>query len=600
MKVWILQTGEPLHIDAGNVRCMRAMNLSNCLVEAGHNVLLWSSTFYHQEKRQRSLMQKRIKVSDNLAIQLIPSRGYKQNIGVGRIIDHLQLAANLRKLLKRTNSIPDVAFVGYPPIESAAIMVRWLSMHKVPTLLDVKDEWPSVFLRPVPSAVRPLARLVLVPYFQLARWTIREATGISSMANSFLDWAIKFARRGQSEKDGVFPLTSHLGKVSEEQLEEARRWWDNHGIFDDGRPKVCFVGSHSSAFDFLPIKEAAHNAKNGQTSCDFIICGDGDSSHRLRQMFSDLSNVFFPGRIDRPKMVALAERSIAMLAPYVDTDDFRMSIPNKIIDALSLGLPILSTLGGEVRWLIEKYGVGMHYEGRLEGSLNECIGCLSGDSPLQKTMSINARRLYFDRFSYEKIYGGLAKHLEKLAEEKSNRRYLIYRTLRNSRKLTNAPLNKSYHIKVWTPKATSIAPKKLLSFTFVAWWLFHWLKVFKSSDYKIILVYTADEQLVHYTVLLPAHYRFPFMSESDLQIGPVDTISNHRRNGLAQYAINYVLRECEKTDRQFWYIARIENLPSLHLIERANFAKIGEGVKVRRGLTNLFSYFSVAENAANL
>jgi hypothetical protein len=38
LTVWILQTGEPLHIDGENARPMRAMNLSNALVEAGHKV----------------------------------------------------------------------------------------------------------------------------------------------------------------------------------------------------------------------------------------------------------------------------------------------------------------------------------------------------------------------------------------------------------------------------------------------------------------------------------------------------------------------------------------------------------------------------------
>jgi hypothetical protein len=47
--VWVFQTGEPLHIDGNNARPMRAMNLSNALVQSGHRVVLWSSAFYHQE-----------------------------------------------------------------------------------------------------------------------------------------------------------------------------------------------------------------------------------------------------------------------------------------------------------------------------------------------------------------------------------------------------------------------------------------------------------------------------------------------------------------------------------------------------------------------
>jgi len=99
LNVWILQTGEPLHIDGENARPMRAMNLSNALVQAGHKVVLWSSAFYHQEKRHRSSTAKSIRVSDNLEIRLIPSRGYKRHISVGRLIDHGQLAFNLKKML---------------------------------------------------------------------------------------------------------------------------------------------------------------------------------------------------------------------------------------------------------------------------------------------------------------------------------------------------------------------------------------------------------------------------------------------------------------------------------------------------------------------
>ena len=32
MKIWILQTGEPLYIDKSGLRPMRAMNLSNALM----------------------------------------------------------------------------------------------------------------------------------------------------------------------------------------------------------------------------------------------------------------------------------------------------------------------------------------------------------------------------------------------------------------------------------------------------------------------------------------------------------------------------------------------------------------------------------------
>lgn len=413
--IWVFQTGEPLHIDGENARPMRAMNLSNALVGAGHKVVLWSSAFYHQEKRHRSSTQQSIRIADNLEVRLIPSCGYQRNIGMRRLIDHAQLAFNLNRMLKHVKELPDVAFIGYPPIETAAVLTLWLAKRGVPSLLDVKDQWPSMFLEAVPVKLRPLASIVLWPYFYLARRAMRDASGLSSMANSFLDWALGFAGRSRTENDGVFPLTTPLGQVSATQLAEARQWWDEQGIKNDGCPRFCFVGSHMSIFDFTPIQEAAKESSAYQ----FVICGDGGSSAELRSMMADLPNVYFPGWVDRPKIEALAERCLGSLAPIQNIESFQKSLPNKIIDALSLGLPILCPLQGEVASLIAEHGVGLRYGTDSGKTLHDCIQDLIKDSALQKRMSQKARALYADQFSFDMVYGGLVKHLEKLANARS-------------------------------------------------------------------------------------------------------------------------------------------------------------------------------------
>ena len=106
MKIWIFQSGEPLHTDADNLRPMRAMNLANVLLDMGHEVVLWSSSFFHQEKRHRSEGYEVLKPRDRLEIRLIPSPGYQKNIGVGRIYDHVKLAQNLLTALKKAISLP--------------------------------------------------------------------------------------------------------------------------------------------------------------------------------------------------------------------------------------------------------------------------------------------------------------------------------------------------------------------------------------------------------------------------------------------------------------------------------------------------------------
>ena len=395
------------------------MNLANALVEAGHKVVLWSSAFHHREKRHRSCGASKISVSPQLEIRLIPSPGYKRNISVGRLWDHLILARNLKQLLKQETSLPDVAFIGYPPIETAAVMARWLAVLGVPCLLDVRDQWPSLFLNAMPVRLRALGRLALWPYFYYSKVAMQQATGLSSMADSFLQWGLDFIGREKSSNDIVAPLTLPSLPLGEDQLREARLWWDKQGICAEGCAlRLVFIGSHSPAFDFTPVRDAAVSFAQRGMSVQFVLCGDGGFSTQLRSMMANIPGVFFPGWVDRAQIEALALRSLAAIAPYKNTEDFVMSVPNKVIDALSLGLPVLSPLQGEVAKLITKHGVGLRYGTDSGKSLTQCIEMLIDNPALRQQLSKNSLHLYQEKFSFDRVYGGLVKHLETLSLKK--------------------------------------------------------------------------------------------------------------------------------------------------------------------------------------
>ena len=409
MLVWILQTGEPLQIDSGATRPMRAMNLSNKLLKAGHTVVLWSSAFDHQKKIHRSRNYKVIKVNNNLEIRLLPSNGYKKHMGFGRLVDHAQMAWNLRKLLKFEKSIPDVAFIGYPPIETAAIMSEWLKKKNVPTLLDIKDLWPSIFVDVFPKFLKPFARVLLHPYFYLAKRTMRNVDGISAMSQSFLNWSLSFANKPSSSYDKIVRLTNEKVKSTDKDLILANEFWEKLNVKYE-TPKVFFTGTFSTGFDFDQIRIAAEIIKE----CQFVLCGHGPCLNETQKLMKDLPNVIFPGWIDKFQLESLANMSIASLAPYKNVENFTLNIPNKIVDSLLLGVPILSPLKGEVASIIENNNVGITYDDNKP--LNKCIKSLIDDNRLQKIMSNNARNLYDEKFEFNNIYDSLIIHLENIVK----------------------------------------------------------------------------------------------------------------------------------------------------------------------------------------
>jgi len=242
-----------------------------------------------------------------------------------------------------------------------------------------------------------------------------NASGITSMAQSFLDWALKFVGRHQNHNDRVVPLTSPEPSISSDSYQLARSFWQQKGVTWD-RAKVSFVGTHSAAFDMGPIVSAARYFAINKISVDFVICGSGPMTDQWKEAFSDLENVYFPGWVDSAQSAVLLDNSLAVLAPYFSTDNFVVNIPNKVVDGLSHGKVILTGLKGEVEALIKDHQAGLFYD-EGEKSLEQCIEILLRDGQLLSNIETNAFKLYQDQFEFNRVYNGLVAHLEGLANE---------------------------------------------------------------------------------------------------------------------------------------------------------------------------------------
>jgi glycosyltransferase involved in cell wall biosynthesis len=419
LNIWIFQTGEPLPIDGMDSRPMRAMNLSSALISRGHQVTLWSSAFYHQKKTHRTLVFEQIAVSEQLTVNLIPSPGYTTNIGLGRLRDHAVLAYNLAKTLKNKKlEVPDVAFVGFPPIEAAAVLTTWLRKQNIPIMVDAKDQWPTIFLEPFPWVIRPLVRLALQPYFYLAKRVFRDASAFCSMSDEFIDWMCQVSGRTRGHRDHASPLTSPRRIHSSGALIEAGRWWRARGVDLTHNRRVAFVGTLSAAFDFAFIANLAKRCLANQLDVQFVICGSGDQSESVSRIMAGIPNVVLPGWIDTPKIETLMSGSRAVIAPYRTNDAFSRSIPNKVVDGFAMARPILTTLSGLTADTLKRFeaGLGAQSESVIFAELVR----LMTDDDYFNLVSERSGKAYENHFSFEKVYGDLVESLCDLAGSRSS------------------------------------------------------------------------------------------------------------------------------------------------------------------------------------
>lgn len=416
MKIWILQTGEPLDIDNDNPRPMRAMNLSSYLIKNGHQVTLWSSGFHHRDKVHRSIKYKTIKINDSYQIRLIPSPGYKKNISLRRFWDHLIMSINFKRILKSETDLPDIVFIGFPPIENSYVLSNFLNKKEIPYLVDIKDQWPDFFVEGISKGIKPIAKIILFPLFYMTKKTFRNSTGLTAMSKSFLEWGVNFSNKKNNENNLVVPLTTPSITLSNIQKKDALKWWRGKVKKIDTCKNIIFIGSHYPSLDFNPIFEAAKILNQKRINCNFIICGFGEETGALKEKAKNIYNVHFPGWVNQVQISTLASISLATISPFKNIDNYTVNIPNKIVDSLALGLPILSPLKGEVTNMILSYKVGLIYNEGSGESLSECILNLLENDSLCDEYSINSKKLYEEKYSYDYVYGKLVKHIESIAK----------------------------------------------------------------------------------------------------------------------------------------------------------------------------------------
>jgi len=158
--------------------------------------------------------------------------------------------------------------------------------------------------------------------------------------------------------------------------------------------------------------------------------------------------------------------------------------------------------------------------------------------------------------------------------------------------VSESDLPNGYYFKIWRPSIFGFSPKGLSKFPFSIWSIMHYLKLFSNDNYRIFLVYH-DKKIIHYSVVLPKHFKYPFMTNSDIQIGPIWTDTEHRRKGIATFTVRKILETYKTKKGRFWYITREENIPSKEFIESLGFSKHGIGYKKSRLGIRSLSYFYI-------
>lgn len=417
MYIWLITIGEPLPTDDTKSRLLRTGILSNLLVKKSHKVVWWTSTFDHTKKKHRFSKDTSIDISENFQIKLLHSVGYKKNISLTRIIDHYGLFYKFKQLSK-SELQPDIILCSLPTIELSLAATEYGIKNNIPVILDVRDLWPDIFVELVPKWGQGLAKLLLMPMFNTVRSACAKATAISGNTSAFVDWGVNYAGREHSKLDRDFPVGYSEVRPSEEEIVAAKQFWKNHGIHEDSKEFVCcFFGTLSHQFDITTIITAAQKLEEQGRLFRFVLCGSGEKLDYYKSLANTCNNIIFPGWLGKSEIWTLMRMSSVGLAPYINIQNFTSNLPNKPLEYLSAGLPIISSLKGILENLLSTYSCGLTYENSNVDNLVSVLIDLQNNPERLKEISKNAKALYESKFVAEKVYSDMIIYLESIGNK---------------------------------------------------------------------------------------------------------------------------------------------------------------------------------------
>lgn len=413
MRVWLITIGEPLPIDgSGGERLYRAGILAGMLAKSGVEVVWWTSTFDHVRKRQRFPTDISIPLESGVLLKLIHGCGYKKNISIKRLVDHSILAWKFRRQAANME-LPDVILCSLPSLELPVVAIAYGRSYNVPVIIDVRDLWPDIFLEIAPTWLRPFFNLGLAPMWLQANFACKNAYAITGNAPGFVEWGLERANRAPTSLDRHFPFGYETPKLSKDEQRSASQFWANYGLAGgDGKLTICFFGAFSNQFDLETVVDAALILEAEGVDVRFVLCGTGENLGALKIRAKGSPSIVFPGWVGRAEIWSLMALSDIGIAPYKNHIGFLGNLPNKPIEYMAGGLPVLSGLHGYLEELLETNECGLNYELSDPLALRDAIKSLVANREQISVMSANAQKLFAEHFSAEIVYEGMIAYLK--------------------------------------------------------------------------------------------------------------------------------------------------------------------------------------------
>ena len=158
---------------------------------------------------------------------------------------------------------------------------------------------------------------------------------------------------------------------------------------------------------------------------DVLIYGSGVAEENAKKLAQELGakNIKFMGRVSSEGMREVYERSDFQLVTLKDRAVFRMTIPSKFQASLANGVPVITTVQGDLASICAEKGIGLVAQPESPSSLASAFRQASAlGSTGRADMASKAWQFYWDHLAEEKATIKIASRLTSIAVHNREKR----------------------------------------------------------------------------------------------------------------------------------------------------------------------------------
>ncbi|WP_072681743.1 glycosyltransferase family 4 protein [Arcobacter sp. LA11] len=293
--------------------------------------------------------------------------GYNSNF-IGRVIGYLSytFSSLIKSFLVEK---PDVYIVTSPSIFVGISAIIVSKVRRVPFIFEVRDLWPESAVATGVLNNKFLLNILYWLEYRLYKYSKRIVVLTPAFKENIEQRFPEFIGKIEIITNGAD--FSIMDKENKSQLIREKFNWGNKKIF-------TYLGAHGVANDLIQVIEVA-NLFKGNDSVHFVLIGDGMQKKFLQEkaLEYNLNNLEFIDSVPKHEVVDYINASDICMAILKKTDTFKTVYPNKVFDYMSCKKPILVTIDGITRNLIEKSNCGLYSEPEnlkeLEFTVNKFI-----------------------------------------------------------------------------------------------------------------------------------------------------------------------------------------------------------------------------------